>query len=738
MPDQSSAIATNWVHRRLTSHFKKSSRWDDETPIREELFSVERLEMHARSLAEAQTVAPKMAAGLPLAPRLADNGKVLLSAYRSIVAAIEDNRAITPAAEWLIDNYHVVERQIREITTNLPPGYYRQLPKLITGPFAGYPRIFGIAWAFVAHTDSSFESDVFFSFVKAYQEVQPLTIGELWAISITLQIVMIENLRRLAQQITRGRTARDEADGMADRLLGVGGRMAEAASVVFARRRPDALAPAFAVQLVHRLRDQDPTLTPALTWLDERLSEQHTTADASVREVHRNQGAANVTVRNLMTSLRVIGEVDWTELFERLCLVDGVLAVDSRFMEMDFPTRNLYRSAIEELARGSRHSELEIARLASAEAQKSHIEHSALEQLRRGDAGYYLISLGRREFERSLGYRLQCGFAIRWAPRFNFDIYAAAILTTSALLLAAPLIALADMGVDAALLGGLALLGAVPAMESGVALANRLVTRFVRAHALPGLELRSGVTEALRSIVVVPTLLTSRDEITELVDRLEIHHLASPEGDLHFALLSDWTDAVHEHEEGDADLTVFARVAIEALNQRYGSNAAGPRFLLLHRRRVWSESEQRWMGWERKRGKLHELNRLLRGATDTTFIDATGNVADTSRGCEICRHSGFGYAPAARRRATPHRQDGPSAQSASRRRRSGEDCRRLRGPSTACDALASERRRGLSVPTGVFEFQRHRPLCRGRVGCLSGHVRRGVLRRQGRIRHRRL
>ena len=318
---------------------------------------------------------PSRQQGLPLAPRLADNGAVLLSAYRSIVVAIEGNRAITPAAEWLIDNYHVVERQIRQISTDLPPGYYRQLPKLLTGPFAGYPRVFGIAWAFVAHTDSSFDSDIFVSFINAYQDVQPLTIGELWAVSITLQIVMIENLRRLAQQITRGRTARREADAAADRLLGVGGHVAEAASIVFAKQGPEPLSPAFAVQLVHRLRDQDPTFTPALTWLDERLSKQDTTADASVREVHRSQGATNVTVRNLMTSLRVIAEVDWKELFERLCLVDAVLSIDSRFSEMDFSTRTLYRSAIEELARGSRHSELDIARLAADEARKPYLAH---------------------------------------------------------------------------------------------------------------------------------------------------------------------------------------------------------------------------------------------------------------------------------------------------------------------------------------------------------------------------
>src|SRR3984957_11466377 len=197
-----------------------SSPWDSQAPIREELFSVERLEDHARSLAVAQIVSSRTTKGQLLAKRLVANQAILLAAYRSAVKAINDGRAITPATEWLVDNYHLVEKQIHEIHSDLPPGYYRQLPKLAVGPFVGYPRVFGIAWAFVAHTDSRFEPEMFVRFVEAYQEVQPLTIGELWAASITLRIVLIENLGRLAQQITTGRAERDMADGLADRLLG--------------------------------------------------------------------------------------------------------------------------------------------------------------------------------------------------------------------------------------------------------------------------------------------------------------------------------------------------------------------------------------------------------------------------------------------------------------------------------------------------------------------------------------
>jgi cyclic beta-1,2-glucan synthetase len=194
------------------------SPWND-APVRGELFGIERLEQHGQSLATAQQGTGQHPAVLSLHARLNDNAAVLLAAYRASARELEGGREIVPAAEWLLDNYHLVEEQIREIKEDLPIGYYRQLPKLATGPFAGYPRVLGIAWAFVAHTDSYFDADALRKFVLAYQRVQPLTIGELWAIAITLRIVLVENLRRLADQITVGLAARAEADALADKLL---------------------------------------------------------------------------------------------------------------------------------------------------------------------------------------------------------------------------------------------------------------------------------------------------------------------------------------------------------------------------------------------------------------------------------------------------------------------------------------------------------------------------------------
>jgi cyclic beta-1,2-glucan synthetase len=193
---------------------------------------VERLEQHAQTLAAAQTVTDSPRRGHAVGPRIAENGRVLLEAYGVLARAIKDEQSITPAAEWLLDNFHIVDEQLREIRDDLPPDYYRELPKLAEGHLAGYPRVLGITWAYIAHTDSRFEPESLRRMVRAYQGVEPLTIGELWAIAISLRILLVDNLRRIAELIVRSRADRQKADELAD------GCSASARTARRSQRRP--------------------------------------------------------------------------------------------------------------------------------------------------------------------------------------------------------------------------------------------------------------------------------------------------------------------------------------------------------------------------------------------------------------------------------------------------------------------------------------------------------------------
>lgn len=595
--------------------------WNDPMPVREELFGIERLEQHAATLALAQPVTKRPPSVQSLHKRLKSNAGVLLAAYRASALEVENERGVVPAAEWLLDNYHLVEEQIREIHDDLPPNYYRQLPKLAEGPFAGYPRVFGIAWAFVAHTDSHFDPETLVRFIAAYQKVQPLTIGELWAVAITLRIVLVENLRRLADQITAGRRMRAEADALADRLLANEGR-----GSALERVSADPLPELFAAQLAKRLRDQDPSTTPAHGWLEARLARQDSSVDAVVRHAQQRQGASNVTIRNIITSMRLISDVDWADLFEKVSLVDARLSADGSFARMDFATRNLYRSAIEDLARGSDLSELDIAGQAVEAARAAPVTGDTASQAERvGDPGYNLIAEGRPAFERTIGFRPPKHLiALRLAERTGIAGYVGAIGLVTAMLVAMALWLLSIAGLSVSGMAVFAVLALLPASDIATALVNRFVNWSHGATRLPGLELAQGVPSSSRTLVVVPTLLSNRADLLEQIERLEVHHLSGAGGDLSFALLTDGRDASQETVEGDGALLALAVEAMADLNHRHGPGPSGDRFLLLHRRRRFNAGETLWMGWERKRGKLHELNRLLRGATDTSFMALGG------------------------------------------------------------------------------------------------------------------
>ena len=261
--------------------------------------------------------------------------------------------------------------------------------------------MFGVAWAFVAHTDSRFDPEALRRFTVAYQRVQPLTIGELWALAITLRVVLVENLRRMAERMVRSREARREADALADRLLGPGGQSAILPALRQLEKAP--LEMAFAVQLAQRLRDLDPKVGPMLQWLDQRLALAGTNADEIIRAEHQEQGAMSVSVRNIITSMRLISAFEWREFFENVSLVDEILREIPPYADVDFATRDNYRHAIEDLARGSKYSEIEVAqrvlqrverrsRAAAAESPESAQPDAA----RQTEAGYYLISRGRR------------------------------------------------------------------------------------------------------------------------------------------------------------------------------------------------------------------------------------------------------------------------------------------------------------------------------------------------------
>jgi cyclic beta-1,2-glucan synthetase len=602
----------------LASLLRQPARDSVEKPFQAEFYSVERLEQYAHTLAaQHKTVTKKGRA--QLLPRLDDNGRKLEASYNSLVEALRKGRAISPAAEWLVDNYHIVEEQLREIRQDLPRSYYHELPKLADSELQDSPRIYAVALALILHTDSRLDTSTLRRFIAAYQTVAPLSIGELWAVAITLRLALVENLRRLALSIVRARAEREEADKLADKLLELASLQPTAINTVVNERlgKRETMPRTFVVQLIQRLREQHPSVMPVMDWIEKQLGIQGTSVEQLIHNEHQRQAAAQVTVGNIITSMRLLSTLDWNDFFEKVSLIEPVLGKDPAgvYSRMEFASRDRYRHEIERISKHTGTSELEIAEATTSLAAEVNDGDDAKRHV-----GYYLIDEGLAQLEAIFGYRPRLRERFRrFLLRHATVSYLGTILLLTVLLLGFLLSALQNFGANWIVLVVAGILALIPATELAVTVINWDLTHFFPPRLLPRLATTNGIPENAFTFVVVPTIFFSEAQVNELIERLEVHFLANQDPRMFFGLLGDLRDAQTEETANDSLLLSVAQSGIEKLNQKHGDG----RFHLFHRRRLWNKSENRWMGWERKRGKLEEFNRLLRGANDTSFVVRT-------------------------------------------------------------------------------------------------------------------
>jgi cyclic beta-1,2-glucan synthetase len=591
-----------------------------------ELFGQDQLERHAVALAGLYALASEPVRGQPLLPRLDRAAAELDAAYRFLSNAPPSDGPAVGSEDWLKDNHHIVQDQVREVRQDLPRQFYYELPKLADGPYAGYPRVYLIARELIVHTAGRFDLQTLVDFAAAYQRVAPLTIGEIWAIAIMLRLALVEELRRLAADVVAARRARERARAWGQRLAASPDDPAAVIEEMLRdeRRARGSLSAAFVVEVMHWLRDQPSSVAPAWLALQEALHAQDDSPDEMLRLEHQRQAADQLAIGNIITSMRLLSSVDWPLFFERVSLVEKILRDDpaGAYARMDFPTRDRYRHSVEELAKGAKTSEQRIAMRAvefAREAQQATPQHD-----RAHHVGYYLISRGRFRLERDVGYppALRDRFA-----RFFYGHPVLGYLGTIALataLAVASFVAYAERhGGSGVMLWIVALVVLLPLSELAISLINLVVTTQVNPRQLPKLDLRHGIPAEDRTMVVVPVIVDAEARLLALFDELEVRFFANRDPHLHFALLSDFADADAEVTAGDQALIDAARHRANELNARHGHD----RFFFFHRARRWNPGESRWMGQERKRGKLAEFNRLLRGATDTSFIVQHGELS---------------------------------------------------------------------------------------------------------------
>jgi len=597
----------------------------DHEPPAHVLLTQEQLDAHAASLAAAHTVSAAPGRMRQLLPRLHESAERLDKAYQFLTSVARGDSQPVASEDWLRDNYHVVQDQVREVRQDLPKKFYLELPKLADGADQGYPRVYLIARELIAHTAGRLDLDTLVDFTAAYQKVAPLSIGETWAVPIMLRLALVEELQRLVDEIVAARRSREQARTL-ESSLAVGGVRTDAEIDALLRaemRTNRRLSAAFVVEVLQWLRDQPMSAAPAWVALQRALEAQGDTPEELLRAEHQREAAGQLAMGNLITSMRLLSTIDWPLFFDRVSVVERVLCDDpaKAYEEMDFSTRDRYRHSVEQLAKRSKQPEVAVARRAVVLAREARQTDPGND--RRHHVGYYLISRGRFRLENDLGYPPSAGERL---ARFVFKHPAIGYLGTMAIVVAlasASLLAYAQRhGASAAGMWLVGLITLIPVSELAISLLNAILTSRIPPRPLPKLALRTGIPIESRTLVVVPAIVDTADRAEALFHDLEVRFLANRDANLHFALLTDFPDGDEATAPGDESLVRAMRHIVEDLHERHGDD----RFFLLHRERRWNPQEQKWMGWERKRGKLAELNRLLRGATDTSFTTMIGRL----------------------------------------------------------------------------------------------------------------
>ena len=602
----------------------------DERPLRAELFSADQMEQHGKKLAGTHRLSHQRAP-VQLLARLAENEDVLMETCALLTAAIKANRRISPAGDWLLDNFYLIEEQIRTAKRHLPKGYSKELPSLASGPSSGMPRVYDIALEVISHGDGRLDPGILSRFVAAYQTISGLKLGELWAIPIMLRLALIENLRRVGARVASSTKDRERADAWADQMMETAEKDPKNLIVVvadMARSNPPMVS-SFVAELARRLQGQSAALALPLTWIEQRLSESGLTIEQLVQSETQRQASGQVSISNSINSLRFLGAIDWREFVETLSEVEQILREDpgGAYGKMDFATRDRYRHAVEKTAKTSHLTECDVARKAIQLAREGVATSDAERGPgRKSHVGYYLIDKGLVQLKHTtVAHVSLADAAMKAGSRFPLLLYLGSILLVTLVVTGNLLAKAHGSGLRDWSLALFAIIVVLCASHLAIALVNWLATLLAVPRPLPRLDFAKGIPAECRTLVVVPTLLTSTQNIDELVEALEVRFLANQDPNLHFALLTDFRDAHEETLPADEPLLLLAKNRIDELNQKY-LTTQGDAFFLFHRPRRWNPQEQLWMGYERKRGKLGDLNALLRGSGQDNFSLIVGAI----------------------------------------------------------------------------------------------------------------
>ncbi|QXM05338.1 GH36-type glycosyl hydrolase domain-containing protein [Crassaminicella indica] len=596
---------------------KKNYRIESHEKIemKDVLLNNDELNHHALEIAKSHVISKKRGKIKPLLARLNHNFKIITSIYTGLNAEAKRGNELSPASEWLLDNYYKIEEQVQVIRQSLTKDKALKLPILENGYLKGYPRVYSIALELVSHTDGRLDEALLVNFIKAYQFHKVLAIGEIWAISLMIRLALVEKIRNISEKIYENQ----EQWKKVERIQGK-----DQATILEHVKREfenmESFSPSYIEHLFKKLRMEGIESGQVIDTIEKKLMELDTSIHKVIELEHKEQAARKISIGNAIISLNMVSKLDWNDIFESLSRVEEILREDplNIYQAMDFASRNYYRHEIEKISKMCHASEIKVARKA-LEYAKNTTDHHGKDKEKH--VGYYIADEGRKKLLQALN----CKNTNIYFHDYPLSVYLAPIIfiTGCISLILASYAYSVSHNIFLSILAGI--ISLIPASDLAVNCINWIVTYKFEPAFLPKLEYKEGITEDAATIVVIPTLIPNEKILEELLEKLEVYYLGNKDKNIYFAIAGDFKDGEREKEPQDEMIINKALQGVKALNDKYSEDKEI--FFYFHRYRQFCEKQKKWMGWERKRGALVELNELLTESKSTSYSIISGDLS---------------------------------------------------------------------------------------------------------------
>lgn len=596
--------------------------------IEDIVLSADELERHAESLAKVQETTKRKYAMKRITRRIESKFQDIFLTYKSFNEDSSSGFPIPPAAEWLLDNFYIIEEQKSIIVRELCD-IRKALPVLTEGIYSGFPRIYTIAIEIVSHIDGNANEKVIRDFIFTYQRYNFLSIEELWMLTLMVKAALIEKLWVVCEKMISTHQDWHKAEQMLD-IVNDNNQANDNCENFYSQIEAlDDITPAFVEYLIKKLRKKGSKTLWMIKCIDGILAQKSTTTDNLISIDHLNQAVTQVSIGNVINSLRTLSGFDSTVLFDDLSEVERILKQDpcNIYSKMDFNSRNQYRNTITKLADKFKTTEIYVARLCYGLAEEAY--NLGNQEPSADHIGYYLIGKGQKALFESLNSKLKNIIRYkRLNEKYSVNLYISAIITFSIIFVVIPLIYSFNRETNRADIFAviLGLFGLIPASEIVISITNSCLGSLVKPARLPKLELKKGIPQELSTMVIVPTLVPNVKRTLDLIDNLEVFYLANKSDNIYFALVGDFKDCNEETSLEDKSIVDAALRRIEELNRKYSTDG-NTIFFLFCRARQFNKQQSKWLGWERKRGAIIEFNRMLRGDRTTSYIFNSADVS---------------------------------------------------------------------------------------------------------------